>query len=230
MVFIKVKKGYIRLSHPKFNDNNTFKIGLESMYLKGLNLINIESDCKIEIEQRVIHIKKDEYTISNLNKLIEPIFLSYDNKKIQIESHCYFNLDENFKKYLEPLERNSERLYRLTEDILDIARIESNNLNLNKEKFDINQIIKESIDELANKIRNEKKNEFKLICLDESSEYSRDKELFVYADKNRIQQVISNMLNNAYQFTENGKIIVKIKKDYSNKQVKIRSKLSEVKI
>ncbi|KAE9543704.1 hypothetical protein AGLY_002100 [Aphis glycines] len=70
------------------------------MYLKGLNLINIESDCKIEIEQRVIHIKKDEYTISNLNKLIEPIFLSYDNKKIQIESPCYFNLDENLKKYL----------------------------------------------------------------------------------------------------------------------------------
>ena len=100
MVFIKVKKGYIRLSHPKFNDNNTFKIGLESMYLKGLNLINIESDCKIEIEQRVIHIKKDEYTISNLNKLIEPIFLSYDNKKIQLESPCYFNLDENLKKYL----------------------------------------------------------------------------------------------------------------------------------
>ncbi|KAE9522085.1 hypothetical protein AGLY_017529 [Aphis glycines] len=70
------------------------------MYLKGLNLINIESDCKIEIEQRVIHIKRDEYTISNLNKLIEPIFLSYDNKKIQIESPCYFNLDENLKKYL----------------------------------------------------------------------------------------------------------------------------------
>ncbi|KAE9523162.1 hypothetical protein AGLY_016447 [Aphis glycines] len=70
------------------------------MYLKGINLINIESDCKIEIEQRVIHIKKDEYTISNLNKLIEPLFLSYDNKKIQIESPCYFNLDENLKKYL----------------------------------------------------------------------------------------------------------------------------------
>ncbi|KAE9521662.1 hypothetical protein AGLY_017958 [Aphis glycines] len=79
---------------------NVIYTGLESMYLKGLNLINIESDCKIEIEQRVIHIKRDEYTISNLNKLIEPIFLSYDNKTIQIESPCYFNLDENLKKYL----------------------------------------------------------------------------------------------------------------------------------
>lgn len=35
------------------------------------------------------------------------------------------NFPENFKKYLIPLERNSQRLYRFTEDILDIARIES---------------------------------------------------------------------------------------------------------
>jgi len=52
---------------------------------------------------------------------------------------------------LEPLERNSERLYLLTEDILEIARIESNNLKLIKEKFDINQLVKETIDEFVNK-------------------------------------------------------------------------------
>jgi signal transduction histidine kinase len=52
---------------------------------------------------------------------------------------------------------------------------------------------------------------------------SKDKqELFVYADKNRIQQVISNLLSNVYKFTENGKIIIKIKEDISNNnQVKI---------
>ena len=45
------------------------------------------------------------------------------------------NFPKNFKKYLEPLERNSQRLYRLTEDILDIAaRIETNNLKLKKER------------------------------------------------------------------------------------------------
>ena len=55
------------------------------------------------------------------------------------------NFPENFKKYLEPLERNSQRLYRLTEDILDIARIESNNLKLKKERFEITNLIKETI-------------------------------------------------------------------------------------
>lgn len=191
---------------------------------------------KIEIDKKTKALQHSNISLKQLNEELkrqdimqkEFINIAAHELRTPVQSIVGYlemvkSFPENFKKYLEPLERNSERLYRLTEDILDIARIESNNLNLNKEKFDINQIIKESIDELANKIRNEKKNEFKLICLDESSQKhsTRDKELFVYADKNRIQQVISNMLNNAYQFTENGKIIVKIKKDYSNKQVKI---------
>ena len=61
---------------------------------------------------------------------------------------------ENFKKYLEPLERNSQRLYRLTEDILDIARIESNNLKLKKERFEIRNLIKETIEDFINKYKN----------------------------------------------------------------------------
>ena len=192
---------------------------------------------KIEIDKKTKALQQSNIFLKQLNEKLkrqdvmqkEFINIAAHELRTPVQSIVGYlemvkSFPENFKKYVEPLERNSERLYRLTEDILDIARIESNNLNLNKEKFDINQNIKESIDELANKRRNEKKNEFKLICLDESyqKDSTRDKEdLFVYADKNRIQQVISNMLNNAYQFTENGKIIVKIKKDYSNKQVKI---------
>ncbi|HEY5736715.1 MAG TPA: CHASE3 domain-containing protein, partial [Nitrososphaeraceae archaeon] len=167
---------------------------------------------KIEIDKKTKALQHSNISLKQLNEELkrqdimqkEFINIAAHELRTPVQSIVGYlemvkSFPENFKKYLEPLERNSERLYRLTEDILDIARIESNNLNLNKEKFDINQIIKESIDELANKIRNEKKNEFKLICLDESSQkYStRDKELFVYADKNRIQQVISNMLNNA---------------------------------
>ncbi len=60
----------------------------------------------LQAKMKILHLKRQNRpllhltSISNLNKLIEPIFLSYDNKKIQIESPCYFNLDENLKKYL----------------------------------------------------------------------------------------------------------------------------------
>ena len=138
---------------------------------------------KIEIDKKTKALQHSNISLKQLNEELkrqdimqkEFINIAAHELRTPVQSIVGYlemvkSFPENFKKYLEPLERNSERLYRLTEDILDIARIESNNLNLNKEKFDINQIIKESIDELANKIRNEKKNEFKLICLDESSQ------------------------------------------------------------
>jgi len=103
MVFIKVKNSCISLPHEEYNgkNNNNFKIGLESMFFKEANYINILTDCKIKIDERVIHIiKKYEYTIAKLNKLFEPVCLSYDNKKIQIKSPCYYKLDEKLEKYL----------------------------------------------------------------------------------------------------------------------------------
>jgi signal transduction histidine kinase len=135
------------------------------------------------------------------------------------------NFPENFKKYLEPLERNSERLYRLTEDILDIARIESNNFKLNKEKFDICQLLSETADEFITKnqiINKEKNNEIQLLYLDEYNQNNLDtkSEFLVYADKNRIQQVVLNLLSNASKFTNDGKIVIKINKEYEN-QIKV---------
>lgn len=131
------------------------------------------------------------------------------------------NFPENFKKYLEPLERNSQRLYQLTEDILDIARIESNNLKLNKERFEIRNLIKETIDDFTNKYKNTKKNDFEIIDSNEKNNL-QNKEIFVKADKIRIQQVLLNLLSNAYKFTENGKIIIKIEKNESQINIKVQ--------
>ena len=128
---------------------------------------------------------------------------------------------ENFKKYLEPLERNSQRLYRLTEDILDIARIESNNLKLKKERFEIRNLIKETIEDFINKYKNTHKNDFEIIDGNEKNNL-QNKEIFVKADKVRIQQVILNLLSNAYKFTENGKITIKIKKDNNQINIKVQ--------
>lgn len=131
---------------------------------------------------------------------------------------------ENFQKYLEPLERNSERLYRLTEDILDVSRIESNTLKLVKEKFDITQLVYDTIKDFINRSQNTKNNSFKIVY---NNEMYTDKiinnesdKMFVYADKNRIQQVLLNLLSNAYKFTENGQIMIKIIKS-DDKVVKI---------
>jgi signal transduction histidine kinase len=48
---------------------------------------------------------------------------------------------ENMKIYLDPIIRNSKRLQRLSEDMLDVTRIESQSLKLTKEEFDLNDVI-----------------------------------------------------------------------------------------
>ena len=118
--------------------------------------------------------------------------------------------------------RNSSRLHKLIEYLLDVIRIESDKLRLNKERFDIYKLVNDTINDFVNKFENTEKNIFKVVYSDDNDD-GKDGIIFVYADRDRIQEVISNLLNNAYKFTESGQIIVKIKKkiDYENKQVKI---------
>ncbi len=126
---------------------------------------------------------------------------------------------ENTQKYLEPVKRNAEKLYRLTEDILDVSRIESGTLRLEKSKFDLREIILNLIEDLTAKMKKEdgviksnkedrdKNTNIQLIYPELSAE-----PLFVYADKNRIQQVLSNLLGNALKFTEYGVITINTEK------------------
>jgi signal transduction histidine kinase len=129
---------------------------------------------------------------------------------------------EILKESLQIIVRNSSRLHTLIESLLDVTRIESDKLRLNKERFDIYKLVNDTINDFTNKFKNTEKNIFKVVYSNDNDD-DKDGIIFVYADRDRIQEVISNLLNNAYKFTENGQIIVKLKKkiDNENKQVKI---------
>lgn len=130
---------------------------------------------------------------------------------------------ENTQKYLEPVKRNAEKLYRLTEDILDVSRIESGTLKLEKIKFDLREIIVSLIEDLTTKKKKED-------AINSDKRHKTEKNgniqlvypelpvqpIFIYADKNRIQQVISNLLSNALKFTENGIITITMEKFKDN--------------
>jgi signal transduction histidine kinase len=117
------------------------------------------------------------------------------------------------RKYEQALLRNADRLYRLSADILDVARIESQTLKLDKSEFDINEKIRNVINDVsqASKSILEKK---KIEIIFKPKESS----IIVYADKVRIFQVISNLLNNAIKFVENGTITFTADKNLSTKE------------
>jgi two-component system, OmpR family, sensor histidine kinase VicK len=107
--------------------------------------------------------------------------------------------DTNQLQLMDVVIRNAKRLLRLTEDILDVTRIESNFLVLNKERINLNEVISNAINDIiANCIpfAGTKKENIRIFY-----EPNKNKNIVVEADRERISQVISNLLNNAVKFT-----------------------------
>ena len=110
--------------------------------------------------------------------------------------------------------RNAKRLKRLTEDILEASKIESQNLELNKEQFDLHYLLSTVADDYRSQIEKTSKSNLNLILCYERAELSTTNNkserssLMIEADKNRLAQVISNLLSNSIKFTEKGTIII----------------------
>ena len=114
-------------------------------------------------------------------------------------------------EYINPIKRNSERLYKLTQDILEVSRIESNSLKLEIEKIELNEIINETVRDFIRRPLSINNTDVKInINFYTNNNNHHQSPLFVYVDKNRIQQVIFNLLDNAFKFTERGEITVSI--------------------
>ena len=106
-------------------------------------------------------------------------------------------------KFLDVILRNAKRLERLQEDMLDVTRIEGGSMKIYKESFNLNELIFHLLQDFSTQLKDDTK--IKL-------NYRSDDNVWVVADKNRITQVISNLLDNAIKFTKSGRILVQLKK------------------
>jgi signal transduction histidine kinase len=111
--------------------------------------------------------------------------------------------DNNQKQWLKVIGRNGKRLQKLTDAILDTTKIESGSLLLTKEKLDINDIITNAIDDIiaTNYLHQTEKKVHILYT---------PVHIFLEADKNRLTQVISNLLDNAIKFTKDGTVSISV--------------------
>jgi two-component system sensor histidine kinase VicK len=130
--------------------------------------------------------------------------------------------DNEQKSFLSIVIKNANRLKQLTEDILDITRIEGNKLFLNKESVCIWDLLYSIMKEFGHSLESvNKKIRFKLYFK------NIDLNTIFIADKNRIAQVISNLINNSIKFiaSENEKgridgISLIVKKTKLNSNIK----------
>jgi signal transduction histidine kinase len=125
---------------------------------------------------------------------IQPIISSSDVLLSKIK-------DSKHRELLEIVSRNANILRRLAEDILDVSKIESHNLLLHKEQFNINDIIENIVQGYQNQIQGQNKDKSDTEILFASKEDV----IWVEADKGRLIQVISNLLDNSLKFTKSKK-------------------------
>ena len=100
--------------------------------------------------------------------------------------------DREEMELLDTINRNAKRLKRLTEDVLDITRIEGNSLVLYKEKFNLNDIVLDIIKNYKSSDKKVKNIQFKYNNLNNP--------VILEADRNRIHQVITNLISNSIKF------------------------------
>lgn len=111
--------------------------------------------------------------------------------------------------------RNAKRLDRLAADILDVTNIEGKSLKLNKTTFDIDEILSQLVTEYSRQIEKDVVKNKKIKISYEPLH------VMILADNYRITQVISNIINNAIKFTDQGIITIIGNTDSAELTIKI---------
>ena len=116
--------------------------------------------------------------------------------------------DSHQSKLLNVIMRNARRLQRLSGDILDVSKIESSSLKLSRSPIELNEKIQTVVNDIENRSISERNKNVRIIFQPKES-------VTVHVDRDRIYQVLSNLLSNALKFTKNGRVTINI--DHSNK-------------
>jgi signal transduction histidine kinase len=118
------------------------------------------------------------------------------------------------KEEVDMLARNARRLEKLTQNILDVTKIEGKKFTLNKEKFDLNTKIQNTINDMKAGLDEKTKN----IVIN----FTRGAPIYVEADKTRIYEVISNLISNAIKFTQKGTIDIALVREENFAKVVVK--------
>jgi signal transduction histidine kinase len=160
------------------------------------------------VDKRTAELKTANEQLKIHDKM-QKEFINIASHEIKTPTQALLGYSELLYKHPEKREliydgisRNAMRLQRLTNDILDVTKIESQTLKINKEQFDLTGLISNVVEDFKNYIQ---KNDGDIKIL-----YKPEDHIILEADKGRLTQVLSNILNNAIKFSKKtgGKISI----------------------
>jgi len=109
--------------------------------------------------------------------------------------------DENQRKFLNIINSNSFHLLKLIDDIIDVSKIESNQLKIFIENFSVNDLFEDLEQTMLQYLKRYNKPNIQLIC------NKPDENLIISSDYTRIKQVLTNLLSNAIKFSSKGSVV-----------------------
>jgi signal transduction histidine kinase len=208
----EVKKGNLNVSvKEKGSDElSILSRSFNSMMNSIKNYIKTQNELSERLEKTNEQLKtsnrlKEEFVNIAAHELRTPI-----QPILSLSQIIRPKVDLEQQELLDIVIRNSKRLQHLTEDLLDVTKIESNSLKLNIEQFDLIEVIADVVKDYRSEIE---KSNTKISVLYEPSNGI----IMLEADRSRVNQVISNLLGNAIKFTKQGEITINVYRPKSNK-------------
>lgn len=107
------------------------------------------------------------------------------------------------KEYLDSITANGKQLLRLIDDIVDFSRLDKKEMTLSKDYFSLNEILEQTKKQIPGLKRRYYKKNLKISVKQASEETGK---LLLYTDKQRLQQILTNLISNALKYTEKGNV------------------------
>ncbi len=165
-------------------------------------------------------LQKNKDELSDLTEFINIASHEMRTPIQSILTHAEFlynRPEKNTKEFAQAIFRNAKRLQILCNNLLDVNRIEHQTLKLKKEKFDLTELLSNVIQDFRNSTENS-------LCYTKTIKllFEPTGQILVEADKDRLAQVITNLVDNALKFTEEGIIKITLKKDKKNAVITVK--------
>jgi len=213
----EVSKGNlgIKVDLQKSGGNELKQLSSSFENMRQTILARTEEVLRVNEELKLKDRLKDEFinvAAHELRTPIQPILGLCEILRSKIRKGSTNNPRSEEEQLLDIIVKNAKRLRGLAQEILDVTRIESKGFDLNLETFDLVSLLSNIVSDTREQI-SKLERDINITFELERKLTNGAEVILVNADKDKITQVISNLLGNAVKFTKDGIISVKVSTD-----------------
>lgn len=203
IAFQRVKQGGEKIVNGDLDNkiDTTYMFGDIKDFAQSLNNINQGLQSAIDDKMKSERFKTE--LITNVSHDIKTPLTSIVNYVDLIKKENCDN--EKINEYIEVLDRQSNRLKKLTEDLVEMSKASSGNLTVEFTKCNLNLLVSQALGEFSEKL------EANNLCVVQSIE---SQELYIMADGKRLWRVFDNLLSNICKYAMKGtRVYIDLKKE-----------------